>query len=59
MEVEYQIYYANCVLFKMCGIMNKLRENGAVMADRGFKQIETVLLKKIVNLFDHLVFYRI
>lgn len=34
------------VLFEVCGIMDKLPENSAVMADRGFKQIETVLLKK-------------
>ncbi|XP_071576229.1 uncharacterized protein [Temnothorax nylanderi] len=37
---------SDCVLFEMCGIMDELPKNCAVMADRGFKQIETVLSKK-------------
>ena len=38
------------------GLLNVLPEGCAVMADRGFKQIQTILNKKHVYLFAHLLF---
>lgn len=37
-------------LFKQSGIMNVLPEKCALMADRGFKQIENILHKKQIEL---------
>lgn len=37
-------------LFEICGIMNKLSANCTVMADRGFKQIDTILATKSCKL---------
>lgn len=37
---------SDCVLFEECGIMDKIPENSAVMADRGFKQIDYCIIEK-------------
>ena len=50
-STHYEGPTSNILVFEKCGIIDKLPSNCVVMADRGFKQIKSLLKRRTVNFF--------